>query len=364
MNRLLTPEIKEIIETVHQRPSISIIMPFIAKINLETELKHSFKVAVDKVERELKSNYSEETSEFMIRKLKATIYNVDVKIPKRGVAIYVSPAFEKIVYLDVMVKERIVIDESFAIRDLIYSKKQCPKYLLLLLSAKRFSIYLGNLNQLTKIGASIPESIYAYINEWPEKVANFTDSNDRKQIVLQKFLQHIDTDLGRVIQEYELPVFLMGTEKLIGHFKKISKHMEAIAGYINGNYDQMSFAKLEEILKSNLEVWQREKDKIAVNILDTAEEKNKLVKGIKPVLEAITNNEGKRVYVESNIIYSDQSGGSSDLIEQLQKSENGVSYRRDAVDEIIEKALVNGGDVDFVDPEYLKNYEHIALVTY
>ncbi|MEJ5963001.1 hypothetical protein [Pedobacter immunditicola] len=347
MNRFLTPEIKEIIETVHCRPSISLIMPFVAKINLETELSQSFKIAVDKVERELKNNYAEEISQLLIRKLNATIDKVDKKIPKKGVAIYVSSVFEKMVYLDVIVQERIVIDESFAIRDLIYSKKQCPKYLLLLLSAKRFSIYIGNLNQLTKIGASIPESIYAYINEWPEKVANFTDSNDRKQIVMQKFLQHIDTDLGRVIQEYQLPVFLMGTEKLLGHFKKISKHIDAIAGYINGNYDKMSFADLEEILKSNLEAWQGEKDKIAVNILDTAEGRNKLVKGIEPVLAAVTNNMGKKVFVESSFV-----------------DDNGVSYKRDAVDKIIEKVMVNGGDVDFVDAERLKNYEHIALVTY
>mgnify|MGYP006951100104 CR=1 FL=1 len=364
MNRLMTPEIKEIIETVHCRPSISLIMPFIAKINLETELSQAFKIAVDKVERELRNNYTEEISQLMIGKLKATIDKIDVKTPKKGVAIYISSLLEKIVYLDVIVQEHIVIDESFAIRDLIYSKKQCPKYILLLLSAKRFSFYLGNLNQLTKLGASIPESIHAYINEWPEKVANFTDTNDRKQIVIQKFLQHIDTDLGRVIREYELPVFLMGTEKLIGHFKKISKHMEVIVGYINGNYEQMSFAKLEEILKSHLEVWQNQKDKEAVNTLDTAGERNKLVKGIKPVWEAVMNNLGNKVFVESSFIYPAQIGSALDLIEPLQKPDNEVPYQRDAVDEIIEKVIVNGGDVDFVGAESLTNYEHIALVTY
>jgi len=360
----MAPEIREVIESVHCRPSISLIMPFIAKINLETELSQAFKIAVDKVERELKKKYADEISQLMVNKLKTTINNVDLKIPKKGVAIYVSSLFEKIVYLDVIVQERIVIDESFAIRDLIYSKKQCPKYILLLLSAKRFSFYLGNLNQLTKLGASIPESIHAYINEWPEKVANFTDTNDRKQIVIQKFLQHIDTDLGRVIREYELPVFLMGTEKLIGHFKKISKHMEVIVGYINGNYEQMSFAKLEEILKSHLEVWQNQKDKEAVNTLDTAGERNKLVKGIKPVWEAVMNNLGNKVFVESSFIYPAQIGSALDLIEPLQKPDNEVPYQRDAVDEIIEKVIVNGGDVDFVGAESLTNYEHIALVTY
>ncbi|WP_432714311.1 hypothetical protein [Pedobacter sp.] len=362
MKRFMTPEIKEIIETAHFRPSISLIMPFIAKINLEPEWGHSFKIAVEKVKLELKNNYSKEITQLMIMKLKAAIDNVDVKTPKKGVAIYVSSVFEKIVYLDVKVQERIVIDESFAIRDLIYSKKQSAKYLLLLLSVKRFSIYHGNLNQLTKIGTRIPEFIYAYIDEWPENVAHLTDIKDHKQIVIENFLRHIDIDLGRVIYNYDLPVFLMGAEKLISQFKRISKHLDAIAGYINGNYDNMTFAELEEILKSNLEEWQRKKDSIAVNTMDTADRKHKLVKGINPVLEAVRNNIGKKVYVESTFIYQPQRGLKWDLKERSQKPENGMSYIRDAVDKIIEKVIVNGGDVDFVCPDSLKNYEHIALV--
>jgi hypothetical protein len=364
MNRFLTRDIKEIIEAAHHRPSISLIMPIKAKINMETELRHSFKITVDKVEKVLQYNYSEEISQLLVMKLKAATDNVDIKTSKTGVAIYVSSVFDKIVYLDVKVQEHIVIDESFAIRDLIYNKKRSAKYLLVLLSAKRFCIYLGNLNHLTKIDTSIPESIYAYTNEWPEKVASFTDAKDYKQIIIEKFLRHIDIELGKVIQEQELPVFLMGAVKLIGHFKKVSKHLEAIAGYINGNYVQLSFAKLEEILKSNLEAWQHKRDKIAIDILNNAERKNKLVKGINPVLEAVRNNMGKKVFVESSFVYPGQSGLTWDLEEEFQIPDNEVYYIRNDVDKIIEKVIVNGGDVDFLDPKSLKQYEHIALVKY
>lgn len=235
---------------------------------------------------------------------------------------------------------------------------------MLLLSAKQFGVYLGSLNQLTKIETSIPESINAYINEWPEKVANFTDSNDRRQVIIQKFLQHIDTDLGRIIRNYELPVFVMGVKKILGHFKKISKHQKAVAGYISGNYDKVSFAKLEKILKEHLEQWRNEKDKTVVEILNIAEGKNKLIKGIKPVWEAAMENIGNRIFVESNFVFSAQRGGTLNLIEDLEQPYNKFSYIRDAVDDIIEKVLLNGGDVDFVDSDVLKNYEHIALVTY
>lgn len=364
MNKSLKPEIREIIEAVHYRPSISLIMPFKANISLEIEFEQSFKIATDKIERDLKNNYPLEIAELMMLKLKTAVEKVNPKVLKKGVAIYISPIFEKIVYLDVPVRERIVIDESFEIRDLIYSKKQFTRYLLLLLSAKQYSLYLGNLNQFVKIEANIPESIDAYKNDWPEKVANFTDSADRKQVVIHKFLQHIDADLGRVIHEHQLPVFAMGAKKILGHFKKISKHQDAIAGYISGNYNKLGFSKLEEVLKSHLELWRTEKDKATIKTLDVAEGKNKLIKGIKPVWEAVMNNLGNKIFVESDFMFSAQRGAKPDLIEELQAPYNEFSYIRDAVDDLIEKAIVNGGDVDFMQPDSLKNYERIALVTY
>ena len=37
-------------------------------------------------------------------------------------------------------------------------------------------------------------------------------------------------------------------------------------------------------------------------------------------------------------------------------------YIKNAVDEVIDKVLENGGDVEFVDDNLLKNYQHIALI--
>jgi hypothetical protein len=51
-------------------------------------------------------------------------------------------------------------------------------------------------------------------------------------------------------------------------------------------------------------------------------------------------------------------------IEPLKGRYNPYSYIRDAVDDIIEKVLEYGGDVEFVDSGLLKQYDRIALVQY
>ena len=43
---------------------------------------------------------------------------------------------------------------------------------------------------------------------------------------------------------------------------------------------------------------------------------------------------------------------------------NKFSYIKDAVDDVIEKILEAGGDVEFVEPGILESYNHIALIQY
>lgn len=57
MNSSVTPEIHEVMETVHYRPAVSIILPFEPKMGSKKELSHSLKIAAGKVEKELLENY-------------------------------------------------------------------------------------------------------------------------------------------------------------------------------------------------------------------------------------------------------------------------------------------------------------------
>ncbi|MFI5140571.1 MAG: hypothetical protein ACHQIM_22330 [Sphingobacteriales bacterium] len=170
MNQFITPEMREVLKALHYRPAVSIIMPFEAKINLETELNHKLKVAADKVELELLNNYPEEISKVVMRKIRTIISNLIFNPLKKSIAIYVSPVFEKVLYLDIAAEEKIIIDNSFEIRDLVYSEKTLHKYLLLLLSGKESHIYLGDSSGLSLIKTNLPDSVYAYVmmhrKEW------------------------------------------------------------------------------------------------------------------------------------------------------------------------------------------------------
>lgn len=367
MHSVLTPEIREILEAIHYRPAISILLPFHPKISLKTELNHALKLAVEKVEKELNEHYLDEMNRLVMQKLQTILKNLNFNTHKRSIAIFVSPVFEKVLYLDIAVEEKIIVDDSFEIRDIIYNKQQQKQYLLLLLSGKESKVYLGGINNLERIASNNPESTYAYVNDSPEKVANFSDTNARKEIIMEKFLRNTDRSLDIILKTYNVPIFVLGTEKIVGHFKSITKHSGSIIDFINGNYEEKSMSELKEIIKPKISDWEKIRDINILNKLKNASEKRQVSLGIKNVWKDAMSHKGKLLVVEKNYTYSAEHSGTDEESSKIFKAVepyNKFSYIKDAVDDIIEKVLESGGDVEFVESGLLNEYHHIALIHY
>ena len=364
MNEKLTPEIREIIEAVHYRPAISVILPFEPKMGQKAAIAYSLKTITDKIEQELISNYQYEIDSLALNKLKTIIKNLNYDTHKKSIAIYVSPVFEKVLYLDIVVEEKIIIDESFEIRDLVYSKKKMQDYLVLLLSSKEIQLYHGNTNMLSRVVSTTPESYHAFENDVPERVANFSDMAERKEILMNKFLHHVDQSLDHILKAYQLPVFIMGTERISGHFKSLTRHRAAIVEYIHGNYEEATLPQLQELLKPYLTNWEKVKQIKLMNEIEEAAGNKKLAQGMKEVWQEVMNKKGRLLLVEKNYRFTAEHGSREDIIYKADDLYNKFSYIKDAVDDVIEKILETGGDVEFVDENLLEAYQHIALIKY
>ncbi|MBL0307920.1 MAG: hypothetical protein IPQ25_18395 [Chitinophagaceae bacterium] len=364
MNPIVTPEILNVMKAVHYRPAVSIIMPFEQKMNLKAGLAHSLKFAADKVEKELLENYPGELSILVMQKLRAMIKGLEPEVHKKSIALYVSPVFEKVLYLDMAVEEKIIVDESFEIRDLIYCKKQLHKYLVLLLSGKEYRMYLGNSDSFVRIVPDAPATMAAYQHDSPERVANFSDMSERKEIVMDKFLHHIDSALDTILNSYQLPLFVLGTERILGHFKKLTKHEGAISKYIHGNYEEATFPQLKEMLEPHFAELKLKKQIAILHRLEEAAGKKALAVGITEVWREAMNHKGQLLVVEKNYMVAAQHGSQEDVIYKVAEPATNFSYIKDAVDEVIEIVLENGGDVEFIDENFLGEYQQIALVKY
>ena len=93
-----------------------------------------------------------------------------------------------------------------------------------------------------------------------------------------------------------------------------------------------------------------------------AEGKEKLAIGIKEVWEIAAQKRGKLLVVEMNYTYPAQQGTKEEIIFKQEEKMKNAFFIKDAVDDVIEKVLASGGDVEFVQEGLLKEHHRIVLI--
>jgi len=98
--------------------------------------------------------------------------------------------------------------------------------------------------------------------------------------------------------------------------------------------------------------------------IEEADSQKKLAVGIQNVWREAVSRKGNLLIVEKNYIYAAEHGGAAEVIYPVGDPLNKYALIKDAVDEVIEKVIEYGGDIEFVDDGVLDNFEHIALILY
>jgi hypothetical protein len=321
-------------------------MPFDPKMGMKNKLTFSLSKATDKVVSELRDNYPGEMSLLVIQKLKAIIKNLDFNTHKKSLAIFVSPVFEKVYYLNIDVEEKIIVNESFQIRDIVYSKKQSQKFHILQLNEKSGRIFLSDTNSSVKM-------IPGYLPDTPTV-------ND---IAIENFLHHVDDSLDKILKSDRLPIFVMGTEKIVEQFKNLSIHNEAFVEYVYGDFKECSlYEDLKRFLNPHLANWQEIKQKNLLHQLREAASKDRLSFGIEDVQREVINPKGRLLLMENKYLFDSGLWNARVSNDRVAGPYNKFSCIKNPIDEMIEKVLENGGDVEFVNNGLLKDYRQIALI--
>lgn len=356
-----TPE-SEVITTVKYLPAVSIIMPFTPVITLKKNMEYRLKNVMGKVEAMLATNYTAEKAIPVIIKLKNIFCGLNYNTQKKSIAIFVSPVVEKVYYFEVEMEEKIVIDPSFKISDLVCCKKEKKEYLILLLSDKFSKMYLSDGTQLKLIKSNTLMNVQDYENNTAEKLPNFPDVADKKKFITDKFLYQMDQGLSIILKSYPLPVFVMGLKKLLGDFKKITKNDENVIQFIHGDYEKASEPELCCVMEHILSRWGKLKQQHLLKQLENAKTQNKLRTGIEETLKAAMQNKGRLLVVEKKLVSHTQTSKTYEPFFKIDSTCNESFFIKEDLDDIIKKVFERGGDVELIDDGLLKNYGHIALI--
>ncbi len=346
---------------IPEMPAVSLIIPFEPKMMSEAALQAHLKQALEKVTQIINECYEKGIAYPMTERIRSIFAHLNFDTHKKSLAIFLSLVFEKVLYLDIAVEEKIIVNNTLEIRDLVYAKKEMHKYLVLLISGRCSKIFIGNSTAFIRIKSNVPEFITAYDNDLPERTGNFSDPSAKKEIQLKKFLHHVDEGLSAILQSYPFPVFVMGVHKVAGYFKAITKNSAAIIDIIHGNFDEASEHTLQLALTPYVADWKKLKMAGLLQQLEKAAGAGKLATGIQEVYVQSAKHKGRKLIVEKNYMYPSPAEN-AEIIPIAPFNLNSCIH--DVVDDLIDKVLADGGDVEFVDQGSLGQYGQIALIQY
>ncbi|HTI60226.1 hypothetical protein [Mucilaginibacter sp.] len=359
MNPEIDNQIHDLLNVKFSGPVLSIILPLQPEISLKTKTAHALKIAADKAENQLSEICAGESGRLIIQKLHSVIGNLVIPPRKKGLAIFISPECEKRFFLDVPVEEKVIVNDFFEIRDVVYDSKQSIPLLLIVMSSKACRVFKGDQYHLNPVHLDVPESYYAYVDDVPERVGNFSDMTERKHAITEKFLRHIDDGVDKLQHENPLPIIICGAEKVLGHFKKLSKHSEAVIACVPGNYDDADVNHLLKLIAGDLAQVKQSRQKELIDKLQDAAGKKRLSYGISDVWKNASAGKGSLLIAEMNYHYAFALAPESYAV-----PDGHHTRTHDLVSGAVEYTLKYGGDVEFVEDGSLENYGRIALIHY
>jgi hypothetical protein len=346
-----------VIKELKFQPFITLLLPFEPKMTPKYVLENRIKITLEKIKNELYENYSFVSAKEVFDKLFGVVGNLDYNTHKKSVAVLVSSDEHKVFYLDVNVEEKFFVSDAFKIRQLIHHKKDEREYLSVVLNNNFTAIYRGIGETVTKILLKIPD--YKRQEELLGRDGNCNHDNVDNGVLLQKFLASTDNSLSIIRSAFSLPVFVFGSGSILNKFRQITHNRDAIINFIEGAFENKSEDEVELAIKPYLNNWQNVKETYWIQQLECAQDEGKLEVGIEGAWDLAKKKNVKLLVVEEEYEYKAYLGKGH--IVCAEEATNNV-FIKDAVEDIIEKVLADGGQVAFVSEGALNGFMHIAAI--
>ena len=355
-------------------PSVSIILSVTKGNSNFKDNEEKMKSLLKQTEETLLRDYSSPKVKPLIKDMYGLAETIDYRNLSEGLGLYVSPYRETIIHFPFPVKEKVIIDKTFEMRDMLFAAKNKINYAVITISEKMVRVFHGFGQRLVEENYSeMPYNIDDAGGKGHSRTGTFTSFASAKNVSDQKeywekrlgeYILEIDRVISRDGSLKNIPIVICAPERIAGHFKGITKNGKHILGYVYGNFDKVNekgiYEKILKLIDKKLLEIQGE----ALKKLEEATSKRKTVSGIREVWKAAYNKNGRILLIEKDFYCPAKTGKRPDYIITDNLDKHDIHYINDAADDIIELVLKYGGDVIFVENGKLDQQSRIALITY
>ena len=354
------------LQTVRGYPALSLLLPThrTAPDNRQDPIR--VRNLVQEATERLLAEFPRRDVEPLLARLDALVTQIDYRCALDGLALFVNQDSATKFYLPFSVKERVVVDETFATRDLVYALNHNPRYWVLALSEKPTRLYEGLRDTLLEDTDYGFPMIHQVNHRGPGGAASLPgdyggDKSAQQDERRRQFFRQVDAALVQLAAADPLPLVVVGVDRHLAFFDQVSKHNHLTVATLTGNHDKTPAHELATLVWPLVDGYLAGQRQEALESLGIAVGAQRYVSGIDQAWRAGQEGRCATLLVEQDFHYParlDPSG----LLLRPAEDPTAPDVIDDAVDELIETVLANGGRVIFVDNGALEVHQRIAII--
>lgn len=303
---------------------------------------------------------SEEKARIISKRLHALENHIHYDENLDSLILFVSDTVAKHLHLPLRVENRVVIDKSFATRDLVRLLHMKTNYFVLVLSEyKARLIEAFNETLIREVGSPFPiENTDLYSTNTIE-----LKNAERQKNLLSEFYNRIDKAVNEIRNDNPKPVLICSQEMNYREYLKIADIKESILPvFVRGN---KLYQDAKEIIHESWKIvsaYEIEKNSERIKELEEAVGSGKFLSDANEIWNATNEGRIRTVFIEEDLFRSARID--KNTITFVTESErNKPDVVDDVYDEIIEASMNSGADVVFFKKGELQQFQGLGAVT-
>ncbi|MQY02578.1 baeRF3 domain-containing protein [Actinomadura macrotermitis] len=350
-------------------PAVSVLMPTSRRPPENQQDPIRLRNLLTEVRRRLHEDtrVTDDIAERMYRTLEEASQQLDLRREAEdGLVLFAGPDGEHHVFtIDQSVDERVIVDTSFATRDLVaaYTRSRSSKYWLLVLTEQCTRLMDVQGEEITEhAGAGFPVRPLRLDEKFGNRSAPGGSPN--KDEPQRQLVRKAVSALDKVLAHDRRPVIVAAVTRHQALFDEYAAPQTTVAGRIDGSYDEAPPAVLADLARPVRAAYEDLREVAVLTELEAARGLDRYAAGLPDVMRMVEEGRGEHLVVERGYYASavKTDGGEFVPVDGRPGALRGADVVDDAVDNVIESALEYGGEVTFVSDGFLVDHGRIALV--
>lgn len=341
------------LQSTRHFPSVSVLMTTTPSVRMSVTDHTRLQDLCDQAVLRLRK-LSDRDPAPVIERLVATIESLAGERTDHAVAVYAGTGSARALRLGVPVADRVVLDNTFATRDLVLALQRTPRHVVLVLNSREARLF-DSVN-----GSLLPAATNAFPMRSQRPRRSVATRPSLEQADAADFYRVVDRRLGSYRAVHPSPLVLAGPSAALAAFTAGAKNVGRLAGTLVGNHLDAQLGELAALTRPVIQRYLASREQEAVELLDVRTAQRRVASGMQAAWLSSRTERPEMLAVEQGLFYPARISADGHTV-ALDPEVDDPDVIDDAVDELIEHVLIRGGWVAFVGDGALARHGGVAL---